>query len=137
MSENNEDLMKEEKKEEFKGDVKTVSTEDKQMMHDSEYDQEDIEKNKTMAGLAYLIFFLPLIVCPDSKYGKFHANQSLLVFLLAILGNILLGFIPILGWMLLPLFEILVLVMAIIGLINGFGGKVKELPIIGKYRIIK
>lgn len=137
MSENNEDLMKEEKKEEFKGDVKTMSTEDKHTMHDNEYDQEDIEKNKTMAGLAYLIFFLPLIVCPDSKYGKFHANQSLLVFLMAILGNILLGFIPILGWMLLPLFEVLVLVFAIIGLINGFGGKVKELPIIGKYRIIK
>jgi len=38
------------------------------------YTAEDIEKNKTMAGLSYFIFFLPLIACPDSKYAKFHAN---------------------------------------------------------------
>ena len=29
------------------------------------YTMEDIENNKTMAGLAYLLFFLPLIVCPN------------------------------------------------------------------------
>lgn len=37
------------------------------------YTPEDIEKNKTMAGLAYLLFFLPLIACPESRYAKFHA----------------------------------------------------------------
>lgn len=43
------------------------------------YTPEDIEKNKTMAGLAYLLFFLPLIACPESRYAKFHANQALLL----------------------------------------------------------
>lgn len=101
------------------------------------FDQEDINKNKTMAGLAYIIFFLPLIVCPDSKFAKFHANQGLLLLILGFAGSIILSIIPIIGWILLPIFSILVFVFAIIGLVNGLGGKAKELPIIGKYRIIK
>lgn len=100
-------------------------------------DPSDIEQNKTMAGLAYILFFLPLLACPDSQYGKFHANQGLLLLLLGFAGSFILGIIPIIGWMLLPIFAIGVFVLAIMGLINGFGGKVKELPLIGKYRLIK
>lgn len=102
------------------------------------YTMEDIENNKTMAGLAYLLFFLPLIVCPESRYAKFHANQSLLLTITAILGYIVLAIVPIIGWILMPIFSIGVLILWIIGLINGFGGKVKHLPIIGKlFTILK
>lgn len=101
------------------------------------YTPEDIEKNKTMAGLSYLLFFLPLISCPESKYAKFHANQSLILLITAIAGNIILGIIPIIGWILLPFFGIVVLIFFIMGLVNGFGGKAKQLPIIGKYTILK
>lgn len=31
---------------------------------DNTYTPEDIKKGKTMAGLAYVLFFLPLIACP-------------------------------------------------------------------------
>jgi uncharacterized membrane protein len=105
--------------------------------NDNNFDPQDIEKNKTMAGLSYIIFFLPLIVCPESKFGKFHANQALILFLAAIIGNIILGFIPVIGWILLPVYAVAILVLAIMGLVNGFGGKVKQLPILGKYTIIK
>lgn len=105
--------------------------------NDNNFDPQDIEKNKTMAGLSYIIFFLPLIVCPESKFGKFHANQALILFLAAIIGNIILGFIPVIGWILLPVYAVAILVLAIMGLVNGFGGKVKKLPILGKYTIIK
>ncbi|HZJ82808.1 MAG TPA: hypothetical protein VFD57_03260 [Clostridia bacterium] len=101
------------------------------------FDQEDIEKNKTMAGLAYLIFFLPLISCPDSKFAKFHANQGLLLLLFGIGGSVVLGMIPIIGWLLLPFYPIVILVFGIIGLMNGFGGKAKGLPLIGKISILK
>jgi len=101
------------------------------------YDPEDIEKNKTMAGLSYIIFFLPLLACPDSKYGKFHANQALLLLIVSVIGNIVLGLIPVIGWMLLPVYAVAILIMGIMGLVNGFGGKVKQLPLIGKYTIIK
>ena len=101
------------------------------------YDPEDIEKNKTMAGLCYLLFFLPLIACPESGYAKFHANQALLLLIVAIAGNVILGIIPVIGWILIPIFAIVILILGIMGLVNGFGGKAKRLPIIGKFNILK
>jgi uncharacterized membrane protein len=97
---------------------------------------EDIEKNKTMAGLAYILFFLPLVACPDSQFGRFHANQGLLLLLLSLAGSVILTVIPIIGWMLLPLFGLGILALVIYGLVNGFGGKAKELPLIGKFRLL-
>jgi uncharacterized membrane protein len=99
--------------------------------------QEDIENNKVMAGFSYFLFFLPLIVCPESGYAKFHANQSLLLLIAGVVGNVILGIIPVLGWMLMPVFGIGILILGIIGLINGFGGKAKPLPLIGRFSIIK
>jgi len=101
------------------------------------FEQTDIDNNKTMAGLAYLIFFLPLLVCPQSKYARFHANQALLLFIVAIAGNIILGIIPIIGWILMPLFALAIFILAIMGLINGFSGKAKRLPVFGKFDILK
>ncbi len=111
------------------------------------YDEEDIKQNKTMAGLAYILFFLPLIVCKDSRFGRFHANQGLLLLILSVAGYIaisavttilatitwrLFGFISLLY----SLYGLFILAIAIYGLVNGLNGKVKELPVIGKYRII-
>lgn len=101
------------------------------------FDKDDVEKNKVMAGLAYLIFFLPLVACPESAFGRFHANQGLLLLILGMGGSLVLSLIPIIGWILLPVLSIFVLVIGIIGLVNGLGGKAKELPLIGKFRIIK
>lgn len=101
------------------------------------FEQPDIDSNKTIAGLAYLIFFLPLLVCPQSKYARFHANQALLLLIVAIGGNIILGIIPIIGWILIPLFALAIFILAIMGLINGFRGKAKRLPVLGKFDILK
>ena len=90
-----------------------------------------------MAGLAYLLFFLPLLACPESRYAKFHANQALILLIAAIAGNVVLGIIPIIGWLLIPIYGIGVLILGIMGLVNGFGGKAKELPLIGKFTILK
>ena len=101
------------------------------------FDPADIEKNKTIAGLAYLIFFLPLIACPDSKFGRYHASQALILFIAGISGSIILGIIPFVGWVLLPFFSIAVMVFCILGLVHGLSGKAKELPLIGKLRLLK
>ena len=68
------------------------------------FPQSDYEKNRVIGGLGYLIFFLPLILCPDSRYGKFCANQGLLGllcnFALLLAGWILrliVGWIPLVG----------------------------------------
>lgn len=101
------------------------------------FEQADIDNNKTVAGLAYLIFFLPLLVCPQSKYGRFHANQALLLFIAAIGGSIVLSIIPIIGWILFPIYSLAIFALAIMGLINGFSGKAKRLPLFGKFDILK
>lgn len=102
------------------------------------FDPADVQMNKTIAGLAYILFFLPLLACPNSKFGRFHANQSLLLLLTSIGGNILLsirlfGFFGILR----GLFGLMIFVYFILGLINGLNGQAKELPLIGKYKIIQ
>ena len=101
------------------------------------FDQTDIDKNKTMAGLAYFIFFLPLVACPDSRFGKYHANQALVLLLFSVFGSIVLNLIPILGWILLIFFPILILVLVVMGLLNGLNGKAVELPVIGKIKLLK
>ena len=79
-------------------------TEENLNLQEQTFTLEDIEKNKTMAGLAYLLFFLPLIVCPESRFAKFHANQALILVIVSIAGSIILGIIPVIGWVLLPFF---------------------------------
>ncbi len=100
-------------------------------------DSADVEQNKTIAGLAYFLFFLPLLVCPQSQFGKFHANQSLLLLIVAIAGNIILSLVPVVGWVLLPLFSLGVMGFGIYGLINGLQGRVKRLPLIGNFDLLK
>lgn len=90
------------------------------------------KKNTGMAAIAYVIFFLPLLT--DSKndpFVKFHVKQGL-VLLVAWVVNMVVGMIPILGWILFPLVGILLFVLFIIGILNALGGKEKELPLIGK-----
>ena len=101
------------------------------------YSAEDIEKNKVMAALAYFLFFLPLVACPDSPFGRYHANQGLLLLIVGVICSIILTIIPIIGWILLPFFYIAVAVFAIIGLMNALKGIAKPLPLFGKFQIIK
>ena len=125
-----------EQKDNFENQEAVTGSGAAQILEDT-YPAEDIEKGKTMAGLSYLLFFLPLVACPESKYAKFHANQSLLLLITAIVGDVILGVIPVVGWMLMPIFGLVVLALGIIGLINGFGGKAKRLPLIGRFTILK
>lgn len=112
------------------------------------FDPIDIEQNKTMAGLAYILFFLPLIACKDSKYGRFHANQGLLLLILSVVGSIILsvisGILIAFTWrlfwftsLLYGAFGLSIIFLVITGLLNGLNGKAKSLPFIGEIQIIK
>lgn len=103
-----------------------------------EQDMKDVNENKGMAIVAYIIFFIPLIAAKGSKFAMYHANQGLVLFLLAVVVNVVGMVIPWLGWFLIiPLGYIFVLILAIIGIINASGGKQVPLPLIGKITIIK
>ncbi len=118
-----------------------------------DFDPNDIEKNKIIAGLSYLgiLFFLPLLACPDSKFGRFHANQSFVLFMISLISWIIFGVIKVIFGMI-PLFGLLISIfivliqfavsivlfaLYIIGAVNAFTGKAKELPLIGTIKIIK
>ena len=49
--------------------------------HTMEFDTQDAQDAKIWSVLAYfgILFFLPLVAVPNSAYGKFHANQGLIL----------------------------------------------------------
>jgi uncharacterized membrane protein len=105
-------------------------------------DKADVEKNKAMAIVGYIIpilFFIPLISDgKNSPFAKFHANQQLVLLIAAVVINVVGGIIPILGWfIILPLGCIFLLVVAIMGIINASKGEMKKLPLMGGIEIIK
>lgn len=101
-------------------------------------EQSDVEKNKIYAVLAYIVFFIPLLAAKDSKFAMYHANQGLVLFLLALGVNAVGTILPVIGWFLvLPLGNLAVLALAIIGIINTVNGETKPLPLIGGVSIIK
>lgn len=100
-------------------------------------DPADVEKNKGMAILAYIIFFIPLLAAKESKYAMYHANQGLILFLAAVVCNVVGAIIPFIGWFLiLPIAYLAIIVLAIIGIINAAQGKMKPLPLIGNFTLI-
>ncbi|MFO7952772.1 MAG: hypothetical protein R6U91_08230, partial [Bacillota bacterium] len=53
--------------------------------------------------------------------------------LIAWIAILIVGIIPILGWIISIVGTIVLLVFMIIGIVNAVSGQTKELPIIGKY----
>jgi len=101
----------------------------------------DVEQNKTMAIIAYLLFFVPLLTGDHEKspFVKFHTNQGLVLFLAAVVGTTAASIliIVLIGLVLLPLVCLACLALCIIGIINAVNGQMKPLPIIGKITLIK
>lgn len=113
------------------------------------FDAKDIEKNKMMAGLGYIIFFLPMIVMNDSKFARFHANQILLLLIpevaVTVIGTMLstalfasfsFGLASLISFITLA-FSLAIGVVAIINMIAAFRGEAKRVPFIGHITIIK
>lgn len=111
----------------------------------SSAEAEDIEKNRAFAIIAYLwiLFIVGLIAAPNSKFAKYHANQGLVLFLASIIasvGCVVIGFIPLVNMILMlavPLLWLGGLVLMILGIVNAAGGHCKPLPMIGHYELIK
>lgn len=95
------------------------------------------ETNKWICALAYIIFFVPILVDSKNEEYKFHTNQGLNLLLLYVAIGIVGFLVPVIGWfIILPLGGVIVFVLAVIGIINALNEKQKELPIIGKFRLI-
>lgn len=103
----------------------------------SDQDPEDVQKNKLMAVLAYIgiLVIIPIICAKDSKFAKFHANQGLILFILALVCGAL-AKIKVIGWIF-GILDAVVFIFAIIGIVYAIQGKAKELPVIGNWTILK
>lgn len=116
----------------------------------AEFDPADIASNKAMAILSYfgLLVLIPLLAAKNSRFARFHANQGLIVLIAGVVGTIgqrvlglVLKYIPYIGGVLSGLIGFAVsavlLVLMVLGIINAAQGKAKELPVIGKFRLLK
>lgn len=130
--------------------------------HDStkNFNKKDIEDNKGMAILSYILPPIPYFVEKKSKWVKYHAIQGMNLFVIALAYSILFYILSSVikvtktctlwgieyecgkvtpGWVTWPLgiIGILIGVIAIIGMFNVINGKAKELPVVNKIKIIK
>ena len=114
------------------------------------YDANDISNNKVLALLSYLgiLIIVPLVAAPQSKFAKFHVNQGLVLLISSIVLNIATGVLSTIAFFIAELVGALVslvcgaaglviFVLMIIGIVNAAQGKAKELPLIGKIRLLK
>lgn len=111
----------------------------------AEFDRQDIQNNKAMGILAYLgiLVLIPIFAAKDSKFARFHANQGLLLAIAEVGSSFICGIlsrIPWIGWTFNGLqwaVYIACTVFTILGIINAAKGQAKELPLIGKIKILK
>jgi hypothetical protein len=91
------------------------------------FDPSDVEKNRVLGGLGYLVFFLPFITCPDSRFGKACANQGLLALIAYVvisvafwLLGLIFGWIPVLGFIVWLVGQLCYIALAVVQLYYTF-----------------
>lgn len=104
-------------------------------------------ERKVVFSLCYLwgiLFFLPLILYKNDEEAKFRANEGLVILIVSIIGNAVFGILTAIGGAVATVFGIItgvfnlgILILAIIGIINVINGDKKELPLLGKYKLIR
>lgn len=91
-------------------------------------------KNITMAVVAYILFFVPLLT--DSKndpFVKFHVKQGLVIFISSVVVGIMSSVFPYTMWLSLGwILNLAILVLFVLGIINALNGKEEYLPVVGK-----
>lgn len=116
------------------------------------FKQDDVDENCNLAMISYIpfLFFVPMIIKPCSGYLRYHGIQGLTMFLTFIIlefFNIIMGaicnsvFNEMLGTILTVIITVFinlaVLLLISIGIANAVKGAARELPIIGKYKLLK
>ncbi|MDR1523761.1 MAG: zinc ribbon domain-containing protein [Tannerella sp.] len=113
-------------------------------------DPKDVQDNKIMAILAYIsiLFLVPLLAAKESPFARFHTNQGIILCIIGVALNVVIVVLGVILALIHPGLLVItgilssicglgLLALAIIGIINAANGEVKELPVIGKYRILK
>lgn len=75
-----------------------------------------------------IIFYL---IEKDNKFVRFHAMQSIVVFGAFFVLSMVLSFIPVFGWAVLPILGLLSIILWIVLMIKAYQGEYFKLPIAG------
>ena len=114
----------------------------------NEFSARDIEDNKGIACWGYLglLFVMPLFAAADSPFARFHANQGfvlmmaeLVMAILVLAANMLASLGQVFVWLYLILaamFYIGMIAAIVFGIVNTLKGRAKELPLIGRIRLL-
>ncbi len=97
-----------------------------------------VEEGKGIAWLSYfgILVIIPILLQKENPYTKFHVKQGIVLLVTTIIWSIVgfvLGFIPVIGFIVYLIGWLVIMVLTVIGIINAVQGNEKELPIIGKY----
>ena len=94
------------------------------------------DDSKLFAFLAVFLsiagFIIALLAKRDDKYVMFYEKQSLILFVACVITSILWK-IPLLGWIVAPILNVIIVILWLITLLNSISGREKETPIIGGY----
>lgn len=120
---------------------KSVSNKVMEEMERLQTDRKDINKNRIMAILAYVIYLIPMYGARNSKFARYHAYQGRLLFQ-AYFGLVIgcLMFLTFFSWLSVSgiIFKIIVIMVIfdgcliviahIMGIIHACKGEMKPLP---------
>ena len=123
------------------------------------FDPEDVDKNKVIGAIGNIpaLFWLPLVACKESKFGKYNANRGLvylivyvvlgvvfsgiLPWIFGLLGSISSGFavvfsilsilLSIVTWVLYAALSVAVIISFVFA-VTAQNGQMKPVPVIGK-----
>ena len=96
----------------------------------------DTKGNENILGaVAYLLGFITgivlLLVEKNSKFVRFHAMQSTVLFGGLFVVNLILGFIPILGWLVGFILSLAAFVLWLVLMWKAFNGEMYKVPYVG------
>ena len=83
-----------------------------------------------------ILFFIPLVLTPQSRIGRFHANHGLVLLLTGVVGNFIIALLPFFGRFTYTLFNLALFALMVSGMYHAWQGIRKPLPLIGKIKII-
>ena len=100
--------------------------------------------NKKITGIVSYITIIGWIIAflaGDKEGAKFHLNQSLVINLASLINNLILssilGMIPVIGGILSLVISVAIFVFWVLGLVAAIKEEEKEVPYIGKIKILK
>ena len=97
------------------------------------------KKGTDIVSYITIVGWVIALLCGTREESKFHLNQSLVLILANIIWGVIgkvLAFIPIVGWLAIPIGYLIIFVLWVMGLVYALQGQEKPVPFIGGLKIL-